>query len=86
MVPNTFKAAAFGRKTETGLSYIGGYVDGIKLRNSDSFIPISQAAGAQGTNKGLAFLGAQYAFPDGSVIGAVNQTSIDVMNTFYIRR
>ena len=84
MVPNTFKAAAFGRKTETGLSYIGGYVDGIKLRNSDSFIPISQAAGAQGTNKGLAFLGAQYAFPDGSVIGAVNQTSIDVMNTFYI--
>jgi outer membrane porin, OprD family len=84
MVPNTFKAAAFGREAETGLSYIGGYVDGIKLRNSDSFIPISQAAGAQGTNKGLAFLGAQYAFPDGSVIGAVNQTSIDVMNTFYI--
>jgi outer membrane porin, OprD family len=84
MVPNTFKAAAFGRKSETGFSYIGGYVDGIKLRNSDSFIPMSQAAGAQGSNKGLAFLGAQYAFSDGSLIGAVNQTSIDVMNTFYI--
>lgn len=84
MVPNTFKAAAFGRKAETGFAYIGGYVDEIKLRNSDSFIPMSQAAGAKGSDKGVAFLGGRYVFSDGSVIGAMNQTSIDVMNTFYI--
>jgi outer membrane porin, OprD family len=85
MVPNTFEAVAIGRRATTGLTWLGGYVDRIKLKNDDEFIPMSEAAGATGTDKGLGMVAAQYTFADGSLIGATNQTSLDVMNTFFIK-
>lgn len=85
MVPNTFEAIAVGRKATTGFTYLAGYVNRIKRKNDDSFIPMSEAAGAIGTNEGLGLLAAQYTFKDDSLIGATNQTSFDVMNTFFIK-
>lgn len=85
MAPNTFEAIAIGRQADKGFSYIAGYVDSIKRKNDDTFIPMSEAAGAAGSDKGLGLLGAQYTFPDGSLVGATNQTTFDVMNTFFIK-
>lgn len=85
MAPNTFEAIAIGRQAKQGWAYIAGYVDSIKRKNDDNFIPMSEAAGAAGSDEGLALLGAQYTFADGSLIGATNQTSFEVMNTFFIK-
>ncbi|MFC3814849.1 OprD family outer membrane porin [Lysobacter sp. GCM10012299] len=75
MAPNTFEAIAVGRQAKTGLAYIAGYVDSIKRKNDDEFIPMSVAAGAAGSDEGLGLLGAQYTFQDGSLVGFTNQTS-----------
>lgn len=85
MAPNTFEAVAIGRQADKGFSYIAGYVDSIKRKNDDEFISMSEAAGAIGSDEGLALLGAQHVFADGSLVGATNQTAFDVMNTFFIK-
>ena len=85
MAPNTFEAIALGRQADKGVSYIVGYVDSIKRKNDDRFIPMSEAAGAKDSDKGLGLLGMQYTFADGSLVGATNQTTFDVMNTFFIK-
>lgn len=85
MAPNTFEAIAVGRQAKTGLAYIAGYVDKIKRKNDDEFIPMSQAAGAAGSDEGLGLVGAQYTFQDGSLVGFTNQTAFDVMNTFFVK-
>jgi len=86
MAPNTFEAIAVGRKTpETGFGYVAGYVSQIKRKNDDEFIPMSQAAGAAGSDSGLVLTGAQYNFGKDALIGATNQTTIDVMNTFFVK-
>lgn len=85
MAPNTFEAAVVGRPAKTGFAYIAGYVDSIKRKNDDDFIPMSQAAGAVGSKKGLGLVGAQYTFKDGSLFTATNQTTFDVMNTLFVK-
>jgi hypothetical protein len=85
MAPNTFEAVAVGRPAKVGFAYVAAYVDGIKRKNDDDFIPMSAAAGAVGSHKGLGLVGAQFTFPDSSVISVANQTSFDVMNTFFVK-
>jgi hypothetical protein len=85
MAPNTFEAVAVGRPAKVGFAYVAGYVDRIKRKNDDEFISMSDAAGAAGSHKGLALVGAQYTFADSSVITATNQTTFDVMNTFFVK-
>lgn len=86
MAPNTFEAVAIGRgQAKTGLAYVAGYVWGIKRKNDDDFISMSEAAGAAGSDNGLYLLGAQYTFEDGSLIGATNQTTFNTMNTFFLK-
>ncbi len=85
MAPNTFEAVIVGRPAKTGFAYIAGYVDSIKRKNDDRFIPMSQAAGVAGGNKGLGLVGAQYTFNDGSLVTATNQTTFDVMNTLFVK-
>lgn len=85
MVPNTFEAAGFGNIAETGLAYIAAYVDAIKRKDDDEFIPLSVAAGAAGSDEGMGLLGARYVFADGSLIAVTDQLSFDVMNTFFVK-
>jgi hypothetical protein len=85
MAPNTFEAVVVGRSAKKGLVYVAGYVDGIKRKNDDEFISMSEAAGAAGSDEGLGLLAAQYTFDDGSLIGATNQATFEVMNTFFIK-
>jgi hypothetical protein len=85
MVPNTFEAVAFGNRPDDGFAYLAGYVDKIKRKNDDEFINMSVAAGAEGSNKGVGFAGARYRLADGSIIGAVNQHTFDLFNTFFAK-
>ncbi|HMN45870.1 MAG TPA: OprD family outer membrane porin [Povalibacter sp.] len=85
MVQNTFEAVALGRPSKTGWSYIAAYVDEMKRKNDDEFIPMSEAAGAAGTDEGLALAAAQYTFGDGGLIGATYQRAFEVMDTFFIK-
>jgi hypothetical protein len=83
MTPNTFEAytftgAAGGTDGAPKFTYGAGYFDKIKLRNSDSFISMSEAAGANVT-RGVYAGGANAAFPTFSV-GAIDYYSDDIIN------
>lgn len=85
MLPNTFEAVAVGNRPvdELGLAYVAGYVDTIKLKDSDEFIPMSEAAGVAGSDEGVGLGGAQYRWPDGTVVAAVYQYSFETFATFF---
>lgn len=85
MVPNTFEAIAVGNTSATGLAWIGGYVDAIKRKNDDDFISMSEAAGAEGSDDGVAFGGVRYIYPDGTQLAAVNHFSFNTFNTFFVK-
>jgi hypothetical protein len=52
MVPNTFQAITLSGKFDW-LRYNAGYVEDIKPRDSNDFIPMSRQAGARGAGEGL---------------------------------
>jgi len=86
MTPNTFEAytftGAYGGKDGTpGFSYGFGYFDKIKPRNSDRFIPMSQAAGAD-VKRGV-FVGGGRVSYKGLTFGAIDYFSNDIINIFY---
>lgn len=85
MVPNTFEALAFGNAAPKGWAYVVGYVDKVKKKNSDEFIPMSEAAGVANGNDGVFMAGTRYVFPDGTEIAAVDQQTVDVFNTFFAK-
>lgn len=85
MVPNTFEAVGIGNKPRDGFAYMAGYVDAIKYKDSDTFIPMSEAAGAKGTDKGLTFWGARYRMADQSVYGLLHQRTPDLFETTFAK-
>ncbi len=85
MVPNTFEAVAFGNRPGDGFAYLAGYVDAIKRKNDDEFIPMSEAAGAEGSDEGVGFAGARYRLPDGSIFGAVYQHTNETFSTLFAK-
>jgi hypothetical protein len=87
MTPNTFEAytftgAAGGKEGAPKFTYGAGYFDKIKPRNSDTFISMSEAAGANGGKRGVFAAGANAAFPAFS-IGAIDYYSNDIINIGY---
>jgi len=85
MVPNTFEAVTISSQPTTGFAYVGAYIDGIKRKNDDEFISMSEAAGAAGTDKGVSVAGARYKRSDGSLYGVVYQHSRDTFDTLFIK-
>ena len=83
MVPNTFEAYTVRNSSIPNLGLIAAHVTKIKKRNAVSFVPISEAAGFGGTNKGLTMAGFYYRVTDDIKFGAINQYAWDFMNTFY---
>jgi len=86
MTPNTFEAYTFtgaygGKDGAPGFNYGFGYFDKIKPRNSDQFIPMSQAAGAE-VNRGVFTGGAKVSYK-GLTFGAIDYYSNDIINIFY---
>lgn len=88
MTPNTFQTAILqgvvGNEDEFGQWRFGaGYVDAIKEKTSERFIPMSEAAGAiDGVDRGVYVAGANYK-RGGLSIGAVEYYSDDIINIFY---
>ena len=85
MIPNTFEAVGIGNKPGDGFAYMAGYVDAIKYKDSDEFISMSEAAGAEGTDDGLTFWGMRYRMPDDSVYGVLHQRTPDLFHTTFAK-
>ncbi len=86
MSPNTFEGYGFqGALGGTGgsprINYGAAYIDKIKPQNSDRFISMSMAAGAN-AQRGVVGGGANIAFPAFS-IGAIEYYSEDIINIGY---
>jgi len=83
MVPNTFEAINLFNADDPDFNYIVGHVNKIKRFASDDFVYMSEAAGADGTDKGLSMVGGRLALSENATIGAISQYSWDVFNTFF---
>jgi len=84
MVPNTFEVVSLGNTSPTGFGYIVAYVNRIKLKSSDEFIPMSEAAGVENGNAGVGMAGARYV-SGGAEVAAINQLTPDVFNTLFAK-
>ena len=85
MTPNTFEGYTFtgaygGKDGAPGFNYGFGYIDRIKPRNSDRFISMSEAAGAD-VNRGVVTGGGRVSYK-GFSFGAINYYSSDIINIF----
>ena len=86
MTPNTFEGytlrGAFGdEKAGPGCSMRTGYVPKIKERNSDEFVYMSEAAGAN-VERGTGMAGGRFNY-GASSIGAIEYFTPDILNIFY---
>ena len=87
MTPNTFEGytanGSFGGKEGApGFRYGIGYIDKIKPRNSDTFISMSEAAGAKNVDRGVFTGGGNFSYR-GFNFGAIDYYSSDIINIFY---
>jgi hypothetical protein len=82
MLPNTFEAITLDGRWKSGRFFIG-YVDKIKVRNSDNFISMGRRAGVMDSDEGLAELGARYEWGDGNYIGLITSVVPDILATTY---
>jgi hypothetical protein len=87
MTPNTFEGATVygtlgGDQGEPKFRFGGGYISKIKQKNDDEFVPMSEAAGVTGVDRGVYVLGGNYLVGDFS-IGAAEYYSNDIINIFY---
>jgi len=84
MVPNTHEAYILsGIDTIPDFHFITGYVHKMKTRNIDKFIHMSEVAGFNGTDDGLAMAGLHYHPLNNFSVGAIDYYSINFMNIFY---
>jgi len=83
MTPNTFEGVTLGGKV-AWVQYLGGFLWKIKPRNSDTFISMSEQAGAANSNEGAGLFGLRVTPVDGLRIDVSNQYGVDTFNTFYL--
>jgi len=83
MLPNTFEAYTLISDASDNLVMGISHVTKMKRRSFDEFIPMSEAAGFDGTDEPMTMAGARYTFRNGVSIGAINQYAHEYMNTFY---
>ena len=83
MIPNTFEAYGLGREGSS-LDFLVGYVDKIKLRNSEDFISMGEAAGVEGDNTGTGVFGLIWKPPKtGFDWGVTVQRTQDILQLIY---
>ena len=82
MIPNTHEAYMIGR-SGTGRDFGIGHVTKIKRRDSERFVPMSEAAGAPGTDKGVTMAGMKLNLGQNSNLGVFNNYGWDTYNTAY---
>jgi len=82
MLPNTFEAATWDGRWQQGRFFVG-YVDKIKVRNSDEFVSMGRRAGVAGSDEGMWELGGRYEWGEGNYIGAITSVVPDILATTY---
>lgn len=85
MIPNTFEGyslSALGNNNPR-FQYGGGYVQRMKKRNSDTFVYMSEAAGAPGTKGGAFAGGGRYKVTDAFALEVFDVYTPDIHNIFY---
>lgn len=82
MIPNTHEAYVYA-SADKNFNFTVGHVSQIKQRNAESFISMAEAAGAEGSGKGMTMAGARYIFDNNLSVGAINYYTDDVLNIFY---
>lgn len=83
MIPNTHEAYQIGR-LGTGRDFGISHVTKIKRRDSERFVPMSEAAGAPGTDKGVTTAGMKLNLGQGRNLGVFNNYGWDTYNTAYV--
>jgi len=81
MIPNTFEGYSIDGRWSHG-RFVIGYVDEIKPRASDDFIPMSRALGVTDADKGLVMAGVRYDW-ENNFVGAIASVVPDVLSTVY---
>ena len=82
MVPNTFEGYSIDGRWRNG-RFIAGYVDKMKRRASDTFIPMSHAMGVLDKDTGMMMLGIRYESEGRFWLGVIGSVVPDVMSTVY---
>jgi hypothetical protein len=82
MVPHTFEAYTLAGAAGD-VSYIGGYITKVKVRDTDKFVWMSDAAGGTGDHRGAAFAGMTYRFGKSGYVRVDEQYAVDAFNSFY---
>lgn len=88
MTPNTFEAYLVrGRLADLPgvqeLSYVVGWIDRIRRRDQEEFVPMSRAAGVEDGDAGLATFTARLKPRENVSVGLTDHFAADTYNTFY---
>lgn len=82
MLPNTFEAITWDGRWNRGRFFVG-YVDRIKIRNSDKFVSMGERAGVAGSDEGMYELGGRYEWGDSNFVGLITSIVPDILATTY---
>jgi len=83
MVPNTFEAYTLTGAADQ-VSYTGGYITKMKIRQAESFVWMSNTAGGTGNREGVIYAGGTWDFAKNGYLRMDEQYAVDVFNTFYV--
>ena len=83
MVPNTFESIVFTRQYDEDFGFGFAHTTRIKRRNSDTFEPMSEAAGFPGTDEPLSSAGFRYTLAKRTDFGLFTHYSWNYFNTLY---
>jgi hypothetical protein len=84
MTPNTFEGVTLEGSVGP-VDYVAGYLARIKGRNADEFVSMSEAAGASGSDRGVAMVGVKAKPLQGLEVEIAEQYGVDTFNTFFAR-
>ena len=82
MLPASHEGYTISR-SDSGLDYFAGHITKFKDFDSDEFVHMSEAAGADGTDKGLTALGVNVPISEKLTIGAGDLYGWDTFSTFF---
>ncbi len=83
MVPNTFEAYTLTKQPDDRWTFLVSHVRQMKLRDSDDFVSMSEAAGFPDRDEPLTLAGAKFDFNDDFNIGGTWHRSWEFLETYY---
>lgn len=85
LIPNTFEAYQVDLKPSDIFRLNLGYVAKMKRRNSDEFIPMSEAAGVLEKDRGTGFVGFVLGDEERTYLEAISEATFDLYSCTYVQ-